>query len=500
MPTILMAPEQLPPWTLRTEIPTVVADLCEDACDLAVWRAIRWLIALSGRDRLGIDARTIAAHAKVDVKTALRCINGDSPHSAAKRQPRTRKRGLVALELLEVVGTQTVGKLKPRQIYRIPRWIEEQNAHYTRELLARLGLAPLTQAPPPGQTALPLSFDPNSEQGATLLDPNSEQGATLLDPNSEQADSSIHAYHATSKPVRHLLDPNSEQADEATVITGQVIGTSETLLDPYVDQAGRLLDPHTDQADSPVPNLDQARHLSDLAQQEAENRCFESGSLDPYSEQGALAAATLLVPNSDHWREGGKEGRREGSVTTPANNFSAGSAPNLTVAPQAPTVAAITGPRFGEGLVQRLGSLDPPKLPTLTTFADHPQWVPGTLPAHPVDLWRRACSTWRPIDDDQLALLASEHDATTEGHGWYWVGRAILAAALVEEVRALTKVRRTLERWRAEDSYGSDVPTSRRPAPVAAASLARPENARAPHAAQSSLSARLGLGSTFEEV
>ncbi|NTW97920.1 MAG: hypothetical protein HGB28_05150, partial [Oscillochloris sp.] len=62
MPTLIIAPEQLPPWALRTEIPTVVADRCEDACDLAVWRAIRWLISLSGRERLGIDARTIAAH------------------------------------------------------------------------------------------------------------------------------------------------------------------------------------------------------------------------------------------------------------------------------------------------------------------------------------------------------------------------------------------------------------------------------------------------------
>lgn len=492
MPGIIMAPEQLPPWALRTEIPTVVADMCEDACDLAVWRALRWLIALSGRDRLGVDARTIAAHAKVDVKTALRCINGDRPDSAAKRRPRHLKRGLVGLGLLEVVGTQAVGKLKPRPVYRIPRWIEEQNAHYTRELLARLGMESSPPAPPPGQTALPLDLDPKTEQAGVVV--GGAQVATAA------------------------LDPKTEQAARGM---------------------GELADPHADQADVPDPYVDQGGWDDSSRQQDAEEWRFDAISLDPHTDQARAGELTDLDPNSAYWKEGGREGGREGVISPPTSSISLRTSPEkLSGQDQPASVVAVAGrqeqggergalppfppagadtdraadthPRSWPAQVaggcaplpplQNIGTLPPPAPPSGEQFDAHPRWAAGVLPAHPLDLWRRACTARRAIDDDQLAVLASEHDVATGGHGWYWVGRAILAAALSEDIHTVAKVRRTLERWRAEDAYGSDAPAGRRSAPSVPPVSPRAERAGASRAVRASLSERMGLSDIFQEV
>src|SRR6266545_5106996 len=101
----------------------------------------------------------------------------------------------------------------------------------------------------------------------------------------------------------------------------------------------------------------------------------------------------------------------------------------------------------------------PPSSPSDDLFAAHPQWVArSALSAHPLELWRKACARPRPIEDEHLTALALEHDSPTGGHGWFWVGQAILASAQSADVYSVAKVRRTLERWRNEDSYGSDLP------------------------------------------
>src|SRR6266545_6720793 len=97
----------------------------------------------------------------------------------------------------------------------------------------------------------------------------------------------------------------------------------------------------------------------------------------------------------------------------------------------------------------------PPSSPSDDLFAAHPQWVARSpLSAHPLGLWRKACARPRPIEDEHLTALALEHDPPTGGHGWFWVGQAILASAQSADVYSVAKVRRTLERWRNEDSYG----------------------------------------------
>ncbi len=141
---------------------------------------------------------------------------------------------------------------------------------------------------------------------------------------------------------------------------------------------------------------------------------------------------------------------------------------------RAKEVESTLAPVLGEGR-----SLPPPGQPP--------------LPAAPVELWRAARAELRRTDLHQLQAFASEHDLPTGGHGSYWLGRAILAAAAYDadfatNPRARNLVRAILIRWRNQDAYGSDTPTyqaSRReqqhdilrsqPGRVAAAPRAHPQ-------------------------
>ena len=88
------------------------------------------------------------------------------------------------------------------------------------------------------------------------------------------------------------------------------------------------------------------------------------------------------------------------------------------------------------------------------------------LPKHPLEMWTEVAERQRPSDATHLAALAAEHDAPTDGHGWYWLGRAMLAASLNTEVRSIGKLRAVLNRWRSEETYGSDAAYERQSRPA----------------------------------
>src|SRR5262245_29146027 len=102
--------EELPPPVLRTELPTIVRERCEDAQQISVWLAIRWLMALHERKTVGLGSREIAERAKVNVKSVKGCIDALERH-----------------KLIEVAGYESIPGFKnQRPVYRIPRWIEKE--------------------------------------------------------------------------------------------------------------------------------------------------------------------------------------------------------------------------------------------------------------------------------------------------------------------------------------------------------------------------------------
>lgn len=118
-------PETLPPYRLRTELPTIVRELCPKAVHIAVWLAIRWLLA--GERTRALSLREIAARAKVNFKTVGKVIDD-----------------LLRLRLIEIIAYEDVpnknltGAPHGSPLIRIPKWIEEENAHYTARFLVRV--------------------------------------------------------------------------------------------------------------------------------------------------------------------------------------------------------------------------------------------------------------------------------------------------------------------------------------------------------------------------
>jgi hypothetical protein len=322
MASHIFQPEELPSWVLRTELPTIVRERCDTAGQISVWLAIRWLLALQSRQSLSLGSREIAERAKVNVKSV-------SVYTT----------DLVRLGLLEIVGEEKVPGLKnKRPIYRIPRAIEEENATFTWQWLARHD-APSNAPPHDGQLALPL---PDALLGG------------VTDPKTDQ-----------------MTDPKTDQCHDAS--------------DPKTDQ---MTDPKTDQSD---PKTDQMT--------------------DPKTDQSLIQKRISMDGRMDGRMEGGKRARAK-----------------KVGRPQSP-------PPTPEG---------------------HPP-----LSKHPLDLWTDVCTAPRRADDHNLARLAVEHDGPTNGYGWYFVGVAILMGAISQDIRSIGKLKTILGRWRSENSYGSDLETSK---------------------------------------
>jgi hypothetical protein len=164
MSDLLWKPEELPPWALRTELPTVVRETCTSSQQISVWLAIRWLMA--GRTRCPLGVREIAAYAKVNVKTVSTVI------------PELKKLRLLRIADYEKLPRRGLKAPHGRPILEIPMWIELENASFTMQLLARPATAP-GKPPPPGQ----LSFsDPFSDQ-TKAIDPKTDQ---TIDPKTDQ--------------------------------------------------------------------------------------------------------------------------------------------------------------------------------------------------------------------------------------------------------------------------------------------------------------------------
>lgn len=99
-----------------------------------------------------------------------------------------------------------------------------------------------------------------------------------------------------------------------------------------------------------------------------------------------------------------------------------------------------------------------PATPDAALWAAHLRWVwSGDVDTHPLDIWQTTAVAPQTSDTTCLVALATKHDAFTGGHGWYWIGHAILSAAMSRrEIRSPKFIAVILDTWRAEDSYGAD--------------------------------------------
>ncbi|RRR75342.1 MAG: hypothetical protein EI684_04805 [Candidatus Viridilinea halotolerans] len=88
----------------------------------------------------------------------------------------------------------------------------------------------------------------------------------------------------------------------------------------------------------------------------------------------------------------------------------------------------------------------------------HPKWVwRGDLFAHPLEIWNHVGREPQASDVYVLYAIASQHDLYTDGHGWYWVGQAMLkVAASGKKISVPRLVKILMDDWHDNDNYGDD--------------------------------------------
>jgi hypothetical protein len=186
--------ENLPPALLRTELPTIVRERCDNAQQQAVWLAIRWLLASDKKKP--IANRELSERAKVDVKTITPTVER-----------------LVEKRLVEIVGFEQTGNFPaPSPIYQIPTWIEKENAHFTERFLITYRNprpAPISES----QLRLEL-HDPKTDHGhdpkTDHPDPKTDHGH---DPKTDHPDPKTDHGHDPKTDHRTLKNRGEEEEE-----------------------------------------------------------------------------------------------------------------------------------------------------------------------------------------------------------------------------------------------------------------------------------------------
>lgn len=124
----------------RPTIPLVVLERCENNSELAVWIALRWLIAAFPK-RKGFGRREIARRARVSQGRVVGYIEE-----------------LIKLGLIKIVGEEQMGNLAPRPIYSIDMHnLERISSEIVLGVLASWGVHTPPSLAPPEQMQLALS-------------------------------------------------------------------------------------------------------------------------------------------------------------------------------------------------------------------------------------------------------------------------------------------------------------------------------------------------------
>jgi hypothetical protein len=380
MQTILTQPPKIDPAVWRPETPLIVDELCDTPEQVAVWRAIRWLLA-AYPNRRGFGTREIEKRAKVSRKKVKKIVDK-----------------LAAKGLIEIVGYEYVGFPTPRPIYSIDlKRLERDSNDMTAEVLLNWHIYD-PPPPPPAPNQMDMF---TSGAGVDTHGPVSPHAHGPVSPHAPSHGAGVDT-HGPVSPHAHGQDWNHVSSPPEPAAASEIHPSDTESLHAKKVEHGADVDTH--------------------------------GPVSPHAHG----------QDWDHL-EGGKEGRKEGENHTPAESLSI---TELIRRELQQTLSEFVAETFKT-------SAAAPELSRMLAPGE-PEGEPE-INHHPLDLWRDIYPEPRLIELRQLEALAQQHDIFT-GHGEYWVARAILAAALVNEHPGIHLVKYILDRWHTTASYGSDSP------------------------------------------
>ena len=390
------------PELWRISLPLIVRERCQrDRGLIATWMAIHWLIVLNaanGRSAFGV--REIAEQAGV----GRNLLTG--PNGCIQR--------LVGLGLLHVVGGEPLPGVRDRPIYAIDLWeLEQASMALVPALLDAEGLPP---PPPPSDPrpatrraavgAMPASIPATRPPAPISWLASGPGGATLLPP----------------LPARRASPPATGTDTAPALLPTTASGMHQT------GTGGS--------ADAPLHQTGTGMHQTGTARTHMPPSMHETGTA--LHETGTGDAPNRDVRREEKERE--KERERE---------------------PQAAPADLVS--LIQQTVQQAINALrDQIPLPAL------PQQPPLRAPAgqppinhNLVALWSADRDQVRERDLQQLDLLAGLCDLTTDGHGAYWVGRALLLAETCLEGRGqrptIAYLKAVVRRWQDGSCWGSDL-------------------------------------------
>lgn len=479
-------PPPIDPAVWRTEIPLIVAERCNSPHLLAVWFALRWLMAAFPQSR-GFGTRIIAQRARVSHKYVTGWVAELIEHG-----------------LVEVIGEEPMRNLAPRPIYTIPlHRLEAMSNAMAVDVLMNYGVKHLPSPPPSNPDQLPLAMDTTVDRTGDTQQPEhhhkSEPGYT--DPATGYANnitaeitrehlsgdisppgSVVTREHFSGDISPPGSDDMKHQRNSRETHTDQVPQRDQTpgdIRDQTSDKISSLspgdiyptesvvIREQTKNSSPATPVVPQEQKSEDIQEQKSEDMCSHDQQRDQKEQTSVDQKAQVslaytqkeqtydpnreqnLVDNREHIYhacmhgtgqdpEHGRDGRANSNYlhkVETGKDQEPTTVPEHEITPETPAHSA--------------------------TNKYHPPPVPQgeyALPLHPFDLWRNACPHVRPLDYAHIEALAAEHDLVTDGYGMYWVGRAILSATLASDARYLKVIKVVLDRWRNEGTYGSEAP------------------------------------------
>jgi hypothetical protein len=393
------------PELWRTTVPLIVRVRCQRHKGLiATWTAIHWLIVLyaaNGHSAFGV--REIAEEAGVGRNQLT------GPNGFIQR--------LVGLGLLRIVGGEPLPGVRDRPIYAIDlAELEQASMALVPALLNAEGVPP-----PPASDAQQRTFRGDREAMP-------KTGPALSSSAPFRAPAPI-SWLDTGTGGATLLPPlPARRASPPATGTGDTTATALPALDSGMHQTGT------------GGSVDALLHQNGTAMHQ---NGTVAAYLPPSMHQNGTAmhqTGTGDAPNRDvRGEEKEREKERERETQAAPADF-----------------ASLIQQTVQQAMQELREQTRPATLPPMRAPAGQPP-INHSL----VALWSADRDQVRQRDLHQLDLLAGQCDLPTDGHGAYWVGRALLLAETCLEGRGqrptIPYLKAVVRRWQEGSCWGSDL-------------------------------------------